>query len=48
MGMINVLLAVMLRKAMWLGIALPINAWKIENYIWEYNEIEPRPWDEKE
>jgi hypothetical protein len=21
---------------------------EIENYIWEYNEIEPRPWDEKE
>jgi len=21
---------------------------EIENYIWEYNEIEPRPWDERE
>ncbi len=21
---------------------------EIQNYIWEYNEIEPRPWDEKE
>ncbi len=21
---------------------------EIENCIWEYNEVEPRPWDEKE
>jgi hypothetical protein len=21
---------------------------EIENFIWEYNEVEPRPWDEKE
>ncbi len=26
----------------------PNRCLEIENYIWEYNEIEPRPWDEKE